>query len=270
VVRVTEQLSAVVGQRSGPSAVVEERGTGDDTGSVNEDRKHERDLPKQLLLEAAMQTRLPSSSPTPSPVAVTDNKMGNEGVRVGDTLAITDEEQEDATIEQGKLRNNEPVDKEPGDASDPNRTQAEIQSGRRSQDADTLLSWSPLSTPPASDDQQDRTSYDSGDEPKSLAASIESPTLDDSPSGLSQSAVAKARQGLASHRDAVHRQRTMRTYKVANTLDVDVDSGDEEILVDNGHSTNDEDWTQELQLTDGEAYNPSHRKQVSGCRGMVI
>ncbi|KAJ9650680.1 hypothetical protein H2198_010016 [Neophaeococcomyces mojaviensis] len=61
VVRATEQLSAVVEQRSGPSARPEERDTGDDTESMNVS-----DLPKKLLLEAAMQMEVPTSSPTQS------------------------------------------------------------------------------------------------------------------------------------------------------------------------------------------------------------
>jgi len=54
VVRATEQLSVVVEQRSGPSVASEERVSGDDTISMNVDRKGEPDLPKKLLLEAAM------------------------------------------------------------------------------------------------------------------------------------------------------------------------------------------------------------------------
>lgn len=97
VVQATEQLSAVVEQRSGPSAVIEERVSGDDTESMNVDGKHEWDLPQQLLLEAAMQTRLPPSSPTPSPATVADNKMGNEEVRVDDTSAISQPRSQFAT-----------------------------------------------------------------------------------------------------------------------------------------------------------------------------
>ena len=44
----------VVEQRSGPSVALEERVSGDDTISMNVDRKGEPDLPKKLLLEAAM------------------------------------------------------------------------------------------------------------------------------------------------------------------------------------------------------------------------
>lgn len=65
VVRATEQLSVVVEQRSGPSAGSEERVSDRDTGSINVDGKHEPDLPKKLLLEAATQLQLTPSSPTP-------------------------------------------------------------------------------------------------------------------------------------------------------------------------------------------------------------
>jgi hypothetical protein len=55
VVRATEQLSVVVEQRSGPSAGSEANVSGDDTGSMNVDGKHQLDLPQKLLLEAATQ-----------------------------------------------------------------------------------------------------------------------------------------------------------------------------------------------------------------------
>jgi hypothetical protein len=106
VVRATEQLSVVVERRSGPSAGSEERVLGDDTGSVNVDEKHEADLPKKLLLEAAMQMRLPSS-PIPSPA--TDEEMDNKEMRANDNPAIMDEEQEDAIVEQRRLMNHEPI-----------------------------------------------------------------------------------------------------------------------------------------------------------------
>jgi len=64
----TEQLSAVVEQRSGPSAGLEERDIGDGTESMNVDVQDVPDLPKKLLLEAAMQIGVPASSPTQSPI----------------------------------------------------------------------------------------------------------------------------------------------------------------------------------------------------------
>jgi len=71
--------------------------------------------------------------------------MGNEEMRVNNTPAVTDEEQEDATIEQEKLINHEPVPEEPGNPSDPNQTQGELRNDRRSQDTDTVSSCSSLS-----------------------------------------------------------------------------------------------------------------------------
>ena len=66
---------------------------------MNVDETHERDLPKKLVLEVAMQTRLPPSSSGPSPIAVPYEEIGDEERRVDNTLTITDEEQEDTTIE---------------------------------------------------------------------------------------------------------------------------------------------------------------------------
>jgi len=107
VVRATEQLSAVVDQQRGPSGGSKGRVSGDDTGSMNVDRKDEPDLPKKLLLEAAMRMRLPPSIPPQwapqSPIATTDEEMGNDETRVHETSVFTDEKQEDATIEHGKL-----------------------------------------------------------------------------------------------------------------------------------------------------------------------
>jgi hypothetical protein len=124
---------------------------------------------------------------------------------VNDTPVIMHEEQENATVEQGKLMNHTAMGEDPGDASVPDRTGGECRNGCPSQDADTVSSWSSLSTPPESNDEQDRTSDDPGSEPKSLAASTGSATLDGVPSRPSWSAAAKARQKSASPRGVVHR-----------------------------------------------------------------
>lgn len=113
---------------------------------------------------------------------------------------------EDATIEQGKQMNHEPVYEEPIDASDANRTQGAFRNGRCSQDTNTVSSWSSLSTPPKNDDEQDRISYDKGNKLKSLVALDESPTLNDVPRRLSPSATAKDRRGFAPQTGAVHGQ----------------------------------------------------------------
>jgi len=62
----------VVEQRSGPWAGSEERGSVNDTGSMNVDGEHEPDLPKKLLLETATQMRLlPSSASLTYPYTLT-------------------------------------------------------------------------------------------------------------------------------------------------------------------------------------------------------
>lgn len=81
-----------------------------------------------------------------------------------------------------ELVDEEPVDEEPIDAGDPDRTKGEFQNDRRSRDMDTVSSWSSLSTPPPSDNEQERTSDDLSNEPRSLAASVESAALDSLPS----------------------------------------------------------------------------------------
>jgi len=62
--------------------------------------------------------RVPPSIPPQSPIAITDEELGNDKTGVHDTSVFTDEEQEDVTIEQGKLTNHEPLDEQPGNASD--------------------------------------------------------------------------------------------------------------------------------------------------------
>ena len=119
------------------------------------DGKHEADLPKKLLLEAATQLQSTLSSPAPAPVAATNEEMGNEEARISDTSGIMHEEQKNATMEQGKLMNHQPTDEDPGDTSDPDRIGEEFRYDRHSQDADTASSRSSLSPPPESDDEQD-------------------------------------------------------------------------------------------------------------------
>jgi len=119
-----------------------------------------------------MQMRLPPSIPPQSPIATPDEEMGDDETRVHDMPLIMYEEQEDARIEQGKLTDHEPVDEEPGQASDLDPAWDKGRRNRCWQDTDTLSSSSPLSTPPASDNEHDRTSDGLGDEPTSLAASI--------------------------------------------------------------------------------------------------
>ena len=150
VVRATEQLSAVVEQRSGPLAGPEERDAGDSAESMTVDEKDVPDLPKKLLLEAAMQMGVPTLPPTQSstprvasseaqdlftstdPVnesgtshdqsgtgARSDKEVGDDETHANDTSAVTAGEQKDTTSEQGKLTDHEPLDEEPGDTSDP-------------------------------------------------------------------------------------------------------------------------------------------------------
>lgn len=52
--------------------------------------------------------------------------MGNEETRVNDTSGIMHEEHKNATIEQGKLMSHEPMDEDPGDASDLDRTRENV------------------------------------------------------------------------------------------------------------------------------------------------
>ena len=68
-----------------------------------------------------MQTRLPPSIPPPSPVAPTAEEIGDDETLVHETSVFTDEEQEDATVGQGKLMNHGPLNAESSDASDPDR-----------------------------------------------------------------------------------------------------------------------------------------------------
>lgn len=98
----------------------------------------------------------------------------------------------------------------------------EFRNDRRSQDADTISSWSSLSTPPTSDDEQDRTSDGLSDEPKPLAASVESPTFDGVPSPPPRSAAARARTGLSSQKAAMYRQMRKRTNKMTATKEEQV------------------------------------------------
>ena len=79
--RATEQLSVVVEQRSGPSARSEKGDTGDGTESIKADGKDVPDLPKKLLLEATMQMRVPTSSPTQPPT----HRVGN-GSKIRDCV----------------------------------------------------------------------------------------------------------------------------------------------------------------------------------------
>ncbi len=75
----------------------------------------------------------------------------------------------------------EPLDEQPGDASNRDRTRSDFRDDRRSQDTDTLSS-SPLSTPPVSDNEHGRTLNDLDNEPKSLAVLVESSPLNGIPS----------------------------------------------------------------------------------------
>lgn len=71
------------------------------------------------------------------------------------TPAVTAVEQKDTTTEQGKLTDHEPVNGESGQPGDLDPSRDEGRSNRCWQRTDTWSSSSPLSTPPASDNEDD-------------------------------------------------------------------------------------------------------------------